>query len=89
MAAMTQLAKLLSRKRRAAEDGLHSLLTMNNEMSKRVFTEELSFETEVAQTDALSTILLFSCAFSSLNPGGGGGDSHMKQTGYSSSRLGV
>ena len=55
------------RKRGAAEDGLHSLLTMNNEMSKRGFTEELSFETEVAQTDVLSTILLFSCSFSSLN----------------------
>ena len=67
MTAMTQLAKLFLRKRRAAEDGLHSLLTMNNEMSKRGFKEELSFETEVAQTDALSTILLFSCAFSSLN----------------------
>ena len=34
MAAMTQLAKLSSGKRRAAEDGLHSLLTMNNEMSE-------------------------------------------------------
>ena len=52
MAAMTELATLFSRKRRAAEEGLHSLLTMNNEMSKRCFTEELSFETEVAQAAA-------------------------------------
>ena len=58
MAAMTELATLFSRKRRAAEEGLHSLLTMNNEMSKRRFTEELSFETEVAQAAALSAILL-------------------------------
>ena len=69
MAAMTQLLKLFSRKRKAAEEGLHYLLTMNNEMSKRHFTEELSFETEVAQAAALSTILilLFSRSFSSLN----------------------
>ena len=58
MAAMTELATLFLRKRRAAKEGLHSLLTMNNEMSKRRFTEELSFETEVAQAAALSTILL-------------------------------
>ena len=31
---------------------------MNNEMSKRRFTEELSFETDVAQAAALSAILL-------------------------------
>ena len=58
MAAMTQLAKLFPRKRRAAEEGLHSFLTMNNEMSKRRFAEELSFETEVAQAAAFSAILL-------------------------------
>ena len=58
MAAMTQFAKLFSRKRRAAEEGLHSLLTMDNDMSKKRFTEELSFETEVAQAAALSAILL-------------------------------
>ena len=58
MAAMTKLVKLFSRKRRAAEEGQHSFLTMNNEMSKRRFTEELSFETEVAQAAALSVILL-------------------------------
>ena len=67
MAAMTQLEKPLSRKRRAAEEGPHSLLTMNNEMSKRRFTEELGFETEVAQAAALSNILLFSRSFFSLN----------------------
>ena len=58
MATMTQLAKLFLRKRGATEKGLHSLQTMNNEMSKRRFTEELSFETEVAQAAALSAILL-------------------------------
>ena len=58
MAAMTQLAKLFPRKRRAAEEGLHSFLTMNNEMSKRRFAEELSFETEVAQAAAFPAILL-------------------------------
>ena len=47
MVAMTQLAKFFTRKTRAAKEGLHSLLTMNNE-------EELSFETEVAQAAALS-----------------------------------
>ena len=67
MATMTQLAKLFSRKRRAAEEGLYSLLRMNNEMSKRRFTKELSFETEDAQAAALSTILLFSRSFCSLN----------------------
>ena len=67
MATMTQLAKLFSRKGRAAEEVLYYLLRMNNEMSKRRFTEELSFETEVAQTAALSTVLLFSRSFSSLN----------------------
>ena len=67
MATMTQLAKLFSRKRRAAEEGLYSLLRMNNEMSKRRSTQELSFETEVAQTAALSTVLLCSRSFSSLN----------------------
>lgn len=41
------------------EEGLHSQLTMKYEMSKRrFFTEELSFETEVAQAAALSTTLL-------------------------------
>ena len=41
MAAMTQLAKLFSSKRRPAEEGLHSVLIMNNKVSKRDFTEEL------------------------------------------------
>lgn len=40
------------------EKGLHSQLTMKYEMSKRRFTEELSFETEVAQAAAKSTNLL-------------------------------
>lgn len=55
---MTQLAKLFLRKRRAAEEGLHSLVTMNNEVSKRRFTEKFSFETEVAQAAVLSAISL-------------------------------
>ena len=40
------------------EEGLHSQLTMKYEMSKRRFTEELSFETEVARAAAKSTNLL-------------------------------
>ena len=67
MAIMTNFAKLSSRKRRAAEERRYSLLRMNIEMSKRRFTEQLSFETEVAQTASLSTILLFSRSLSSLN----------------------
>ena len=50
MAAMTQLAKLFSRTRRAAKEGLHSVLTTNNKMSKRHFMEELSFEKEVVSS---------------------------------------
>ena len=44
-----------------------TILFTDNEMSKGRFTEELSFETEVAQAAALSAILFFSLSFSSLN----------------------
>ena len=54
----TNLAKLFLRKRRAPEEGLHSLLTMNKEMPKRRSTEELSFEAEADQAAGLSAILL-------------------------------
>ena len=57
MAPMTQLAKLFPRKKRFAEEGLNSLLTMNNGISKRHFKEELRFE-RVVQAASLSVVLL-------------------------------
>ena len=46
------------RKRKAIEEGLHSLQRLSDEAANIRFTEELNFETEVAQVAALSAILL-------------------------------
>ena len=54
MAATAQLVKFFSRKRKA----VHSFQRLNDEEARRIFTEELDFETEVAQVAALSAILL-------------------------------
>ena len=56
--AKTQFAKLLSNKRKAAEEGFNSLLRMDDEMAKKRIADELLYEEEVAQAAALSAVLL-------------------------------
>lgn len=58
MTATAQLVKLFSRKRKAVEEEMHSFQRLNDVEARRTFTEELDFETEVAQAAALSAILL-------------------------------
>ena len=55
MVATAQLLKLFSRKRK---EEMHSFQRVNDEEAWRRFTEELDFETEVAQAAVLSAILL-------------------------------
>ena len=45
-------------KKKAVEEKMHSFQRQNDEETRRRFTEELDFETEVVQTVALSAILL-------------------------------
>ena len=52
--AKTQFVKLLSNKRKAAEEGLNSLLRMDVEIAKKRIADELFYEEEVAQAAALS-----------------------------------
>ena len=47
--AKTQFVKLLSNKRKAAEEGFNSLLRMDDEMAKKRIADELLYE-EVAKT---------------------------------------
>ena len=56
--AKTQFVKLLSNKRKAAEEGLNSLLRMDVEIAKKRIADELFYEEEVAQAAALSAVLL-------------------------------
>ena len=49
MAVTTRLAKVFSGKRKAVEEGMYSFQRLNDEMANKCFTEELTFETEVAQ----------------------------------------
>ena len=58
MAATTRFAKLFSGKRKAVEEGLYSFKRLNDEMANKCFTEELTFETEVAQAAGLAAVLL-------------------------------
>ena len=58
MAATTRFAKLFSGKRKAVEEGLYSFQRLNDEMANKCFTEELTFETEVAQAAGLAAVLL-------------------------------
>ena len=48
--AKTQFVKLLSNKRKAAEEGFNSLLRMDDEMAKKRIADELLYEEEVAKT---------------------------------------
>ena len=48
--AKTQFVKLLSNKRKDAEEGFNSLLRMDDEMAKKRIADELLYEEEVAKT---------------------------------------
>ena len=54
MAALLQLVKLFSRKRRAEEELLGCQYNINEEMARKRFVRDMDFETEALEPAAMS-----------------------------------
>ena len=67
MAAVLELVKLFSRKRKGEEEFFSRQYEMNEEMSKKSNLMEMEFETEASEPDVLSAIV---CTKSNINERG-------------------
>ena len=58
MAALLQLVKLFSRKRRAVEEFLSHQYKINEEVARKRFIRDMDFETEVSEPAVMSAIVI-------------------------------
>ena len=58
MAVLLQLVKLVSRKRRAAEEFLSRQYKINEEVARKCFIRDMDFETEASEPTVMSAIVI-------------------------------